>query len=90
MKITYTAKTADGREFTRTSARQYTHASIVTLAGREFVKFASSEELAHKAAASHFAVPNAFRINPRAHWEESQRMEQLKAQAIIEVVELTS
>jgi len=30
MKTTYTATTADGQTFTRTSAREYTHAAIVS------------------------------------------------------------
>jgi hypothetical protein len=59
MKTKYTAKTADGREFTRTSVRTYTHAVIFTdtITGYSFVSFAGSEELAQKAASSHYAAP---------------------------------
>jgi len=91
MKKTYIAKSADGREFTRTSARIYTHASIVTYPnGYEAVKFAGSEDLAHKAAASAFAVPNYLRQSPRAYAEESRRIAGIKAQSKIEIVEATS
>jgi DNA primase large subunit len=91
MKTKYTAKTADGREFTRTSARTYTHAAIViTPSGGEFVKFASSEELAQKAAASNFSVPQAFRTNPRLHAEETARMAALRDASIVEIVEVTA
>lgn len=91
MKVTYTATTSDGRTFTRTSARVYTHAAIViTPRGGEFVKFASSEELAHKAAASNFTVPQAFRSNPRLHAEETARMAALREACLVEVVEVTA
>jgi len=91
MKTKYTAKTADGREFTRTSARTYTHASIVTYPnGYEAVSFAGSEELAHKAAASAFAVPNYLRQSPRAYAEESKRIAGIKAESKIEIVEVAS
>ena len=91
MKNTYTAKTSDGREFTRTSARVYTHAAIViTPRGGEFVKFASSRDLAEKAAASNFSVPRAFRSNPRAHAEETARMQALMAECQIEIVEVSA
>lgn len=91
MKNTYTAKTSDGREFTRTSARTYTHASIViTPSGGEHVKFASSRDLAEKAAASHFSVPRVFRDNPSLHHEETRRMEALRAASTIEIVEVTA
>ena len=52
MKTTYTATATDGRTFTRTSAREYTHAAIVTVPfpdeARTKVCFASSLEGAHK------------------------------------------
>ena len=87
MKRTYTAKSADGREFTRASARAYTHASIVTLAdGREFVKFASSEDLAAKAAAAHFSVPREMRSSAAMQAD----MEARRAAATIEIVEVTA
>ena len=91
VKNTYTAKTADGREFTRTSARTYTHASVVTMpSGATYVKFSSSRDLAEKAAASHFSVPQAYRSNPRAHAEETARMKALIDSATIEIIEVTA
>ena len=91
MKTTYTATTADGRTFTRTTARTYTHAAIVTTpTGAEFVSFASSEELAHKAAGTYFSVPNAYRNNPRLHALEVERMAALLDASSVEIVEVTA
>jgi hypothetical protein len=87
MKTTYTATAADGRTFTRTSARTYTHASIVTLAnGGEIVKFASREDLAYQAAEGNFSVPREMRRCP----EMVAEMQARRAGATIEIVEVTS
>ena len=91
MKVTYTATTADGREFTRKSTRTYTHACIVTMPnGATWANFAGSADLAHKAANSYFSVPNAYRHNHRAYAMETARMDALRATATIEVVEVTA
>ena len=91
MKITYTATTADGREFTRKSTRTYTHAVVVTYPnGYEHVAFAGSAELADKAGAVCFAVPNYLRGNPRAYAEEKARMEAKRAECTVEIVEVTA
>jgi hypothetical protein len=75
MKTKYTAKAEDGREFTRNSVKTYTHAVIFTATnGYSFASFASSEELAQKAAAWHYAAPKAakdaeqYRAERHANW----------------------
>ena len=91
MKVTYTATAADGRKFTRKSTRTYTHACIFTTRnGGTWVNFASSEELANKAANSYFSVPNAYRNDPRAYAMEKARMDALRADGMIEIVEVTA
>lgn len=56
MKTTYTAIATDGRTFTRSSVREFTHAAIVTVpypdGARTQVSFASSLDGAHKGAKS--------------------------------------
>ena len=90
-KVTYTAITTDGRTFTRTTARTYTHAVVVTYPnGYEHVAFAGSAELADKAGAACFAVPNYLRGNPRAYAEEKARIEAKRAECTIEIVEVTA
>ena len=90
-KVTYTATTADGRTFTRTSARTYTHAVIVTFGnGNEFVSFSGSAELADKAGASCFSVPACYRNHPQAYAAEKERMEAKRAESTIEIVEVTA
>jgi hypothetical protein len=86
MKITYTARTADGRTFTRKSERTYTHASIVTMPhGKTYVKFASSHALAAQAAGSHFSIPRGMERT-----EMAKRMADLRAASTIEIVEVTA
>lgn len=90
-KVTYTATTADGRTFTRTSARTYTHAVIVTYPnGYDFVSFSGSAELAEKAAASVFSVAACYRGHAQAYAAEKARMEAKRAECTIEIVEVTA
>lgn len=91
MKTKYIARTADGREFTRTSARAYTHAVIVTFGnGNAFVSFSGSAELADKAAASVFSVAACYRGHPQAYAAEAERMAAKRAESTIEIVEVTA
>ena len=76
-KTKYTATGSDGKTFTRTSVKTFTHAVIFTAVWTDdysYVSFAGSEELAQKAAASHYAAPRCtkdpaqYRAERYANW----------------------